>query len=559
MSNFEKMLQESILNPKAQSFIDSAVKEHGDAGYRHHDHIFGDKKDMVIPLGNDEWHRHVDVNAIHPSIKQTLAKHGFGIHDYVNNVAVRTKIQRDGSLRDERPAISTILSREKDGEALKHFNNDPQRKSRMSGDHEIVISRDPQKVGRMTSSRRWSGEHCTRLPGPEMKHPERTGHISPQDIDTGGMFHHTVAQDIKHGTMIAYLVKKGDHNVEDPLGRILLKKHRAIDTKTGHPTGEHIWRPETYHDFGHSPDNFKATVSKWAENHYPALQGGQKALKYTKHHDLYDDSPSDQSSDFIARAKGKHVLTNRNGSTTSMHVNDSSQLHNPHPDVPARVTERPLMDRREEHFKAGVPHRDDDKPQEVHHEFGDSGMQMTKQIWRKKGLVHREGDQPAIIEHHNSGNTTYTHMKYDMKHRDSKLGPAEYSSRHSAYYMNGMQHRPSAEGPSAIDHHGHFEHREYGKLVRPENGAPSSGELSARTFHWAPTEHEPEVKLHGEKLMMEHKDGSVERFEKGVRTHLTADLEVTKRPMTNEEHAMHFEYMRRSKLAPTFKPHQPPA
>lgn len=559
MNKFELALQESILNPEAQKYIDDSIKKHGDSGYKEHDHIFGDKDHVVIPLGTGEHHRKVDVDKIHPSIKQTLAKHGYGIHDYVNNVAVRTRQNKMGMMQEDKPAISTILAKEKDGEALKHFNDDKQRHSRISQEHEIVISRDPQKVGRMTSSRRWCGEHCTRLPGPEMKHPEMTKHISDSEMKIGGLFHHTIEHDIKHGTLIGYMVKKGDHNAENPLGRILLKKHNAVDEKGNPMSGRAIWRPETYHDFGSSPDNFKSTMKNWAEEKYPALKGKEKALKYKKEPELYDDKAETESSDFIHRAKGLHRVGN-----AEFHINDSNQLHDPKEGTPAKVTHRALDFVREEHYQNGVPHRSGDEPQEKKYQFGSNGKTLMHQVWRQKGFVHRDGDKPASIErsHVDENTHTYNYMKYDLKHRDTKLGPASFSHRHTSYFMNGIEHRPAHEGPSHIERTGEYRHQEFGSLVRPPHGGPSKGNFTTGDAEWSRNETEPEIKMKGGSSIMSmvHHNGDAHTYNKETGIHTVVDENgITKKPMTLEDHNLFDDYKTRSNITPKFTALHPPA
>lgn len=511
-NNFEQFLFENILNPKAQKYLDDAISSAGKKGYREHDKVFGDEHDMVIPLEKEGIHREIDPDKIPDEVKNTLTKHGYGIKDYLGNVATKTRRTPSGDTKEDNPSISKILAREKDKTALEKFNNDPQRQSKLATEHEIVISRDPQKVGRMTSSRRWCGEHCTRLPGPEMVHPDRTKHISDEDMENGGLFHHKIEDDIKHGTLIAYLVKKGDHNVEAPLGRILIKKHNAFDGKGNPVKGRSIYRPELGHAFGASPDNFKATVQNWSETHYPSLKEGEKALVYKKEPELYDDE--EDKSTFVARTKGTFKLKDK-----VIHVNEKGKLHDKEDGTAAKITTNPFISETHEHFKNGIAHRDDDKPQEIHHEFTDDGWKVTKQVWRQNGLIHRDGDKPAhVVNDGRSLRKSETYMKFGLPHRNYEDGPAEiYKSSHR-YVMNGVEHRPSSHGPSYVDKYGDHRYMEYGKLVRPANGAPSKSE--GMTHRWEGDDHNPSVVYNerSNKLTAYHSNGDIHRYDIGAGT-----------------------------------------
>lgn len=547
------MLTESLLNPQAQKFIDDAVEKHGDAGVREHDHIFGDKDDIVIPVGNESRHRPIDTSKIHPSIHAALTRRGYGIHDYVGNIAVRNRKDINGNIREEKPNISTILSKDSDPEALKNFNEDKQRASRISKDHEIVISRDPQKVGRMTSSRKWCGAHCTRLPGPELKHPELASHISPEEMESGGIFHHTIEHDIKHGTLIAYLVKKGDHAAENPIGRVLLKKHHAVDAHGEIVPGRKIWKPEFAHDFGSSPDTFKATVESWANTHYPPLHEGEKAVAYKKEPELYNDGGDEHTVD-VHRSKGLHRVGN-----TEMNINEKGLIHDKENGQPAVVTKHALASERIEHYQNGVPHRSDDKAQEVEYHYGSNGKTAMRAVWRQNGLVHRDGDKPAIVERKNvdTNDFHFHHMKYGIPHRDTKLGPAEFSKTMYKYSMNGIQHRPASEGPSSMDKYGAFTHREYGALKNPPSGGPASSSPTG-TSTWAAEKDKPSIVLSSDKnhLTMEHGNGDMERYSKstGKYTKFTDEGTISV-PLSEEHHKTIDEYKAKSEIKPVFKSH----
>lgn len=552
MSEFERLLKENILNPRAQEIGDTWIKNsenEGNHGYKAHDKVFGEENNhLVIPVQKSSYAgmRKVDHEKIPEEVKTTLTKHGYGIHDYVGNVAIRNRINIHGNPQEERSSISKVLAREKDGKALAAYNNDKNRANATSGDHEIVISRSPQDLLRMTSSRRWSGAHCTRMPGPEVVHPELTKHISSDEMEKGGLFHHTIESDIKHGTLIAYLVKKGDHAVENPLARVLLKKHYAYDS-TGNSLGSDrdIWKPETGHDFGHPTDDFKNTVEEWSHRNYPRIMKGEKSVEFRKEKELYDDDISR----FVHNKAGVDEKPDR-----VSHYNEFGKLHD-HPDGTAAVVADRYAETTHIHYKNGMMHRDDDKP--ALSTFDHTRGKVTEEVWMKNGMTHREGDKPAVIT--STGNRTVKiYSKYGMQHRETSLGPAESSETHYRYQMNGELHRPVSEGPASHNKDGDFAYMEYGSAKRPPTGGPSNKSMNQIT--WAGSSTEPHVRFHSNReiISLDHPNGDREIINRKLGTHIktsaTEDVEVN--DIGEEAHNTYNKYEALSKIVPEFTPHK---
>ena len=86
---------------------------------------------------------------------------------------------------------------------------------------------------------------------------------------------------VNHGTHVAYLTHKDDHDIKNPTARIAL--HPWIGEK-----GHKVVRPESrvYHNPNGPapPEEFKHAVHAHAEEHHP-----MKDRFYVKHHDVYDD------------------------------------------------------------------------------------------------------------------------------------------------------------------------------------------------------------------------------------------------------------------------------
>ncbi len=88
----------------------------------------------------------------------------------------------------------------------------------------IVISKSPEDVAGMSTDRRWTS--CMRLPGYEIK--DKNGN---KVIDSkGGERHDALEYDVKYGTLVAYLIKKEDREIEDPIARIAIKPFHNIES-----------------------------------------------------------------------------------------------------------------------------------------------------------------------------------------------------------------------------------------------------------------------------------------------------------------------------------------
>jgi len=77
----------------------------------------------------------------------------------------------------------------------------------------VVISRKAEDIAGMSTDRRWTS--CMRLPG--------------YGDENGGLYNDILYYDVKLGTLVAYLIKKDDRNIENPLARIAIKPLFNLD------------------------------------------------------------------------------------------------------------------------------------------------------------------------------------------------------------------------------------------------------------------------------------------------------------------------------------------
>lgn len=249
-SQFKKVILEA-LDEKEKASVDKWEK--GDNSFS--DHAFHGDSDMQrrsVELEHPEAK-----SEHHAKVEDHLSKHGFSVSDYKSGKA-KDKYGREVN-------IGKALEKTKASDDIKKgFANDPSRQQQRktsSSDLHVSFSRHPHDVAGMTSSgHSWENESC-------------------MNFKTGGNKHY-LPHDVKHGTHIAYLSHKDDHDNSHPLARIALKKFTNVDDEN-----DHILRPED-RTYGNAPDSFHHTVNNFLNHHFP----GKEDAIYKKHRDVYDDS-----------------------------------------------------------------------------------------------------------------------------------------------------------------------------------------------------------------------------------------------------------------------------
>jgi hypothetical protein len=87
--------------------------------------------------------------------------------------------------------------------------------------------------------------------------------------------------------------------------------------------------------------------------------------------------------------------------------------------------------------KNGLPHSYDDQPS--------SGPTDTFLVWYSHGLIHRDGDKPAMLNRENPSNQVF--FQDGMKHRNGDK-PAQINELYNIWYICNTKHRTS--GPAEI-------------------------------------------------------------------------------------------------------------
>ena len=159
------------------------------------------KNRIYIPVGQNLKVEKVKVPAI---IEQELDSLGYEVENYTTGIA--KQISSNRSMR-----IGKLL---KSDEAKKTFANDPARSASKvgAGGLIVVISQHPYDIAGMSFDRGWT---------------------SCMDLD-GGINKSYLARDIKHGTLVAYLIKNTDKNINAPIARILIKPYEKSSNRKEH-------------------------------------------------------------------------------------------------------------------------------------------------------------------------------------------------------------------------------------------------------------------------------------------------------------------------------------
>ncbi len=194
------------------------------------------------------------------SIQEYLNTIGYNVVDYKKGLAsklpqnhnisygVRTQTRnntiRIGKLLNDNPSL------------LKRFSEDTFRnnsKNDKGDEYQIVISQRYDDILTMSTGRSWSS--CMNI--------------------GGGRYRSRVKGDLKNGTLVAYLIKKDDVEIENPLGRVLIKPYGSKSKR-----GKTIYGIDmiTYGNVP-NPTNFRKTIMEYIYSKFPITITGWYSLK----------------------------------------------------------------------------------------------------------------------------------------------------------------------------------------------------------------------------------------------------------------------------------------
>ena len=146
--------------------------------------------------------------AVPKEIKDYLNDKGYEILDYKEGIAERTVKTQQGE-KKQKVKIGAILKEEPT--LLKSFNERLGGNKTKESNLLVCISRHPYDIAGMSTNRGWT---------------------SCMNLETGCNKKY-VEQDVKQGSLIAYLINSDDKNINHPIGRILIMIMENYQQKDG--------------------------------------------------------------------------------------------------------------------------------------------------------------------------------------------------------------------------------------------------------------------------------------------------------------------------------------
>lgn len=361
-----------------------------------------------------------------------LRKHGYNIHDFNKGLCKKSFIDKNGNGKDMIISIGKVLDRTNAShEIKKDYANS---RLAVNGNCQLVISRDKYDIAGMSTNRKW--ESCMTLPNDSFgKKGSKNKHI---------------VYDLDNHTLVAYLIKKGDNEIENPLGRVLIKKYTSSN-------GHSIYRAND--GYGNISNSHIKKVNDIAKFHYPAIKDGKYHI-LKMNYDVNELPPEN----------GIHT-----DGDVSRHYKDGKL--NDYIDEKGNYIPAIKGTNTEYYYSNGLLHREGNRP--AYTIKDDNGESIQYSLY---GYGHNEINKPSYISKDAEGNVrseSYEH--YGLFHRDGNLPSQWYKDengivRNEAYHVNGLLHRDE-DLPSVIkrDKNGNVTNEQYtvnGEFKREDNRNP---------------------------------------------------------------------------------------
>ncbi len=196
-----------------------------------------------------------------------LKKEGYEVVDYIKGLAKKDK--GNNLIR-----IGKILNKKERDKLLKKFNEDPSRIVAQKDSLMIAISRHPYDIISMSTGRGWIS--CMHL---------EKGHIN------------FIREDIKYGSLIAYLIDSKDWNINRPIGRLMLKPFTKGKKTILYPDKK---------VYGTNVKGFREVIIKWLSTFQKSPKG-----TYKINPKLYQDDNVYKSINIGKKGKKSKIVDHR--------------------------------------------------------------------------------------------------------------------------------------------------------------------------------------------------------------------------------------------------------
>lgn len=171
------------------------------------------------------------------------------------NLEIETELKNEKFKKEKKKIVVSIDKILKD-KYLRMWKNSAFRRGPKFDNLNIVISRKPEDIGSMSTNTGWKS--CMNL--------------------HGGCYNSYTRQDVKEGTLIAYLIDVKDKDIMYPIGRVLLKPYKNVKE------GENGTLLNVGKVYGEFPSKYLDVLKAW-------LKEKQKGVKgiFTFNNKLYND------------------------------------------------------------------------------------------------------------------------------------------------------------------------------------------------------------------------------------------------------------------------------
>ncbi len=238
------------LTPKFQQMYKNHFEKRKQGVQARLNNLLDNKERIYIPYNSET------ISETQLKVKSYLEELGYNIFDYKQNLSV----QIENSKRQIR--ISKLLT--KNPKLLKEFTLDDTRANTRAGsEFMIALTSNYEDVAGMSFERCWTN--------------------SCLDI-RGGSNKRYVAHEVKQGTVVAYLIKSDDLNIENPLGRVNIKPFYNLKDK------KEVIYVTDLRVYGNVPDEklFLSIIKDYLKEKQEVKIGGF----FEKIKDLYSDGGS---------------------------------------------------------------------------------------------------------------------------------------------------------------------------------------------------------------------------------------------------------------------------
>jgi hypothetical protein len=263
---FKYFITEKLL-PSEYRWIVNFWKKYGSP--KRFDAIFGKKDRLYLPYKGKKPNDNEVKSELEKELENILAYSEYEIENYHKGLLVNKKNKRSvkvmrvldsfiKNLENEenidivsKLALGVTKVKEQRKEKIKEienfkkkFTNDETRTLTKDISYLICISRHAYDIAGMSTDRGW--DSCMTLPG-DKRNPD------------GGVNQHLVPMEAKWGTLIAYLIREDDKNIEHPVGRMLIKPF--INTSDENS----VYMVPCTGGYGAVPKEFIEQVMEWSK------------------------------------------------------------------------------------------------------------------------------------------------------------------------------------------------------------------------------------------------------------------------------------------------------